>query len=179
MPKTIQEKIKENRIIFITSSLNEKSTSNIIFDILKWSNESPKEKINIYLSSHTYDFINAIAIYDALETIDNPIAVYCIGSIGGFASLFLAIATKGERYALKNTDISLDQPYAFLENGNNQQTEVEIVAKEVKRERDTFEEILSEKFNKPIEVIHEDVEYDRHFTAKEALEYGLIDKILE
>lgn len=93
--------------------------------------------------------------------------------------LIFSYCYKRRRYALKNTDISLDQPYAFLENGSNQQTEVEIVAKEVKRERDTFEEILSEKFNKPIEVIHEDVEYDRHFTAKEALEYGLIDKILE
>lgn len=179
MNKSIQEKIRENHIIFITSSLNEEATSNIIFDILQWSNESSKTRINIYLSSHTFDFINAIAIYDALETIDNPISVYCIGSIGGFAALFLAIATKGERYALKNTDISLDQPYAFLEGGNNQQTEVEIVANEVKRERDTFEKILSEKLNKPIEVIYKDVENDRQFSAKEALEYGLIDKILE
>lgn len=179
MDSKLRKKIKEEHIVFITSSLNAEQTSDIIFDILNWSEESPKSKINIYLSSFTFDFTNVITIYDVLKSINNPISVYCIGAIGGYATLFLACATKGRRFILKNTVISLNQPYASLQNGVNQQTEVEIVANEVKKEREIFEKILSEKLEKPIEEIHDNVENDHQFDAKEALEYGLVDYILE
>lgn len=179
MNSKLSKKIKDEHIVFITSSLNAEQTSDIIFDILNWSEESSKTKINIYLSSYTFSFTDAITIYDVLKNINNPICVYCIGAIGGYATLFLACATKGKRFILKNTVISLNQPYASFQGGVNQQTEVEIVANEVKKERETFEKILSEKLEKTIDEIHNDVENDRQFNAKEALEYGLIDYILE
>ena len=176
--KTLKEKILENHIIFITSGLDGQEASEIIFRIMQWSNSSPECEINIYLSAQTYDFINAIAIYDVLCNIPNPISVFCIGYVGGFAPLFLAVATKGRRYALKHTLFGLNQPYGFLGSGANQQTEVEIEAKETTKQRETFEEIISTKLNIPLGKLHDDMEMDTELNAEEAKQYGLIDEVL-
>ena len=178
MERTLKEKLDESHILFITSDLNAESASEIIFKILKWSNESPKEEIKLYISSETYDFVNAVAIYDVLNNISNPISAFCIGHVGGYATLFLAVATKGKKYALKHTTISLNQPYGFLGSGTNQQTEVEIEARETLHQRITFEEILSKQLGIDLKMIHEDVEADKEFSALEAQKYGLIDEVL-
>lgn len=175
----LSKRMYEEHMLLITSNLDEKVASQIIFNILNWSNESPNSTINIYLSSYSYDFVNTIAIYDVLKTINNPISILCVGSVGGYSTLFLTLAAKNERYIFKNTTISLNQPYAFLGVGSNQQTEVEIAAEEAKKERETYENILSESLKKPLKVIHNDVENDLELNVLDAIEYGLVDKILE
>ena len=179
MEKTIEQKIDENRIIFITSELNEKVTSDIIFNIMKWSEESIGNEINIYLSSSSRNFTNAIAIYDVLERIENPIRVFSLGHVGGFALLFLTIASKGNRFALKHTTFSFDQPLVLFQGGANQQTKVEIITNEASREREIVENILSERLNKSLEEIHNLFDEANQFNAEEALKFGLIDEILE
>lgn len=179
MQKSLAEKIDENKIIFLTSKLSEQDTSEIILKLMKWSNDCPSETINLYITSANYNFINAIAIYDVLVQIKNPIAAYCIGYVGGFSLLFLSVAKKGQRYALEHTTFSLNQPYGSINSGENQQTEVEINANETTKERNEFEEILSKDLNKPLNEIHNDCEVEKELNAKEAQEYGLIDYILE
>ena len=179
MEKTLQERIKENHIIFITSDLDAESASEIIFNLMEWSSESSRTEINIYLSSTTNNFIDAIAIYDVLCTIKNPINVFCIGLVGGFASLFIAAADKGRRFALNHTIIKFEQPYGAIRNTSNQQTEVEIEAKETSKQRQVFEEVLSEGFKLPAEKIHSLVENNKEFPAISAKEAGFIDEILE
>ena len=179
LDKTLEDKIEESHIVFITSNLNAESASNIILDIMRWNKESKEVEINIYLSSRSYDFVNVVAIYDVLTNIENPISVFCIGYVGGFAPLIIAAASKGKRYGLKHTTISLNQPFGYLSNESNQQTEIEIEARETTKVRNIFEKILSEKLNKDIKVIHNDVEIDKEFNIDEAKNYGLIDVILE
>ena len=179
MNKTLEERIKENRIVFITSNLDAEASSEIIFNLMEWSNESSKTEINIYLSSVTNNFIDAIAIYDVLCTIKNPINVFCIGQVGGFGTLFIAAATKGRRFALSHTMIRFDQPYGAIRNISNQQTEVEIEAKETSKQRQIFEEVLSERFSLSLEKIHKLVENNEEFPANLAKKEGFIDEILE
>lgn len=179
LEKTLEDKIEESHIVFITSKLDAESASSIILDIMRWNKESKDIEINIYLSSRTYDFVNAVAIYDVLTNIENPISVFCIGYIGGFAPLILAAASNGKKYGLKHTTISLNQPFGYLSNESSQQTEVEIEARETSKVRNIFEKILAERLSKDVEVIHNDVEKDREFTIEEAKKYGLIDVILE
>ena len=179
MEKSLKERIIENHIIFITSELNPQTSSEIIFDIMQWSGESEKIEINLYLSSNTFNFIDAIAIYDVLCNIKNPINVFCIGYVGGFAPLFIAAATKGRRYMLKHSTISFNQPYGSLRSGSNQQTEIEIEATETTKQRTIYEEILSEKLGMSLDKVHEYTEKDKEFDAKAAKQAGLIDQVLE
>ena len=179
MDKTLEERIKENHIVFITSNLNPSEASDIIFNLMQWSNESEQTEINIYLSSVTNDFIDAIAIYDVLCTIKNPINVFCIGLIGGYAPLFIAAANKGRRFALKHTIIKFEQPYGAIRNISNQQTEVEIEARETSKQRTVFEEVLSERLEIAPDKLHDLVENNQEFPAKSAKEAGFIDEILE
>lgn len=179
MNKTIQEKIEENHIIFLTSGEIVQATNDIIIKLLNWNRISKDIKINLYLASGCPSFEHAAAIYDVLMKIENPISVFCIGHVGGFAMMYLAAATKGERYALKHTAFVLEQPIGMMDSGGRQQTEFEIMAKETTLERKELEEALSKAFNIPLEKIHEYVENDTEFSAEEAKELGFIDEILE
>jgi len=178
MAKDIEQKLNEGRILFITSNMSTSDISDTILKIMAWNKINEKTTINIYLSSSCQYLENYIAIYDVLMSIKNPIDVYCFGMVAGFAVIFLAL-NKGKRYALNHTTISLNQPIGVMNYGVNQETEIAIEAKRTTEERTLFEEILSNGINKSIDIIHQDVEKERSFTANEALEYGLIDQILE
>ncbi len=179
MEKSLNDKLLENHVIFITSDLNESTAASIINSLMLWSEDASKPEISIYVSSYTNNFDDAITIYDVLEKIDNPLSIYTIGNIGGFALLFLAFPSKGKRYALKHTLFSIDQPSAVIKGGGSQQTEVGIIAKETTRQRAIFENILSNNLAKPLDIIHNDAELGKKLDAEEALKYGLIDVILE
>lgn len=179
MGKSLEEKIQENHIIFVHSEMNAAQTNKVIMNLMSWNRESEKSEINVYLSAEAWDFINTFAIYDVLKKINNPINIFCIGIIRGLAPVLLDTASKGHRYALKHTLFYLDQPFGGIDAGSVQQTEVEIVARETTLERNTYEEILANMTNKPIEEIHKDTESKRELTAEEAKAYGLIDEILE
>ena len=178
MDKNLIKKIEDEHIIFITSGLRFETTSEIILKLKKWNYENPNEEIKIYLASSNFDFTNTISIFDYLENIDNPVSIFCIGLVGGYSTLFLGLPKNIKRYALKHTEFSLNEPLGFL-NSSNQQTEVEIIAKDVTRIKNKFESILSAKLNKSIEELHQDIVSNKKMSAKEALEYGLIDYILE
>lgn len=178
MGKPIPEILAENRIIVINSELDPNATSAIISRLLEWSAQNNEQEIQLYVASEAGSFANAITIYDVLMGIPNPISITCIGLVGGFAMLFLAAATKGRRRALKHTLFNFNQPRGYFDSGNNQQTEIEIEARETSLIRSTFEQILSERFEKPIEEIHEMCEKDQEINAFQAVEFGIIDAIM-
>ena len=179
MEKSLQEKMYDNRIIVITSDMSSQTASNIIFQIMEWSNMAPNDEIKLYIASVSYDYVNILAIYDTLISIKNPISAVAIGYVGGASLLLLATATEGRKYILKNTELSLDQPLGIIGGGANQQTEMDILAEETTNQRKIFESLLSKHLNIPEEQIHEDVEKERTFSAMEAIKYGLVDAILE
>lgn len=175
----LERKMEESQILVIDNSLDQMSSSMIIYNLMRWNENSENSEINIYLTSATYDFMSVMAVYDVLKTIKNPISIYCIAYVGGYLPILLTTASKGRRFALKHTELRLDQPLAFFKSGQNQQTDVEIAYKEAAKERKVMENIFSESLNKHLDVIHQDLEERKSFTSKEALKYGLIDKILE
>lgn len=178
MEQELIKKIEDEHIIFITSGLRSETTSEIILKLQKWNYENPNEEIKVYLVSSSHDFNDTIAIFDFLEKIENPVSIFCIGVVGAYSTLFLGLSKNIKRYALKHTQISLDEPLGFL-SSSNQQTEVEIIARDVTRIKNKFESILSKKLNKSIDELHKDVLSNKKMNAKEALEYGLIDYVLE
>ncbi len=178
MEQELIKKIEDEHIIFITSGLRSETAGEIILKLKKWNYENPNKEIKIYLASSNFDFTNTISIFDYLEKIDNPVSIFCIGFVGGYSTLFLGLPKNIKRYALKHTEFSLNEPLGFL-NSSNQQTEVEIIAKDVTRIKNKFESILSTKLNKSIEELHQDIVSNKKMSAKEALEYGLIDYVLE
>ena len=179
MSKSFEDKVNENHIVFIHSGLGADGTNKAILNIMQWSKASKDIEINLYVSAASWDYVNTMALYDILSNIENPVAVYCMGYVGGYSTVLLAAASKGKRYALKHTTISLNQPYGSIQSGANQQTEVEIEANEISKERKDYEEILAKSLNKPLDEIHQRVEIDQEFSAQEAKEYGLIDEVLE
>lgn len=179
MSKSLDDKIQENHIVFIYSDMKAEATNKAILDIMSWSKASKDIEINVYLSAQSMGFVNTMAIYDVLASIENPISVFCLGKVGLYSTVLLAAATKGKRYALKHTVISLNQPYGFIDSGTNQQTEVEIEYKRIARERNVFEQIIADSLNKSIEEIHQYVDADTDFSALEAKQFGLIDEVLE
>ena len=178
MGKSIPEILAENKIIVITSELDPNATSAIISRLLEWSSENDKQEIQLYVSSEAGSFTNAITIYDVLMGIPNPISITCIGAIGGFSMLFLAAAEKGRRRALRHTLFGFYQPRGYFDTGNNQQTEIEIEARETTLIRNTFEKILSERFEKPVEEIRAMCEEDKELNVFEAVDFGIIDAIM-
>lgn len=178
MGKSFKEIVEENKIIFITSDLADNTVSQIITDLMRWSSDNEKQTIQIYLSSECYDFTNAVAIYDVLSNIPNPKVIYCIGAVGGLSLMYLALADKKDRFALKHTMFSFNQPEGMIGSGANQQTEMDIEARKTSQIRKEFEEILAGAFNKSLEEIHSLCEEEKEFTAEEAKDFGLIGSIL-
>ena len=179
MAKSLEDKINDNHIVFITSKMSPKQVSETILKILGWSEIDDEQVINIYLTGECRYSLDYLAIYDVLNSINNPINVFCFGLVSGYTMIFLALPHRGKRYGLRHGAFELAQPYGSMSFGVNQETEIGIEAKRLSEDRAVFEEILSKGLNKPLEVIHQDVENDHEMTAEEALEYGLIDEILE
>lgn len=179
MDEVLQKRMTENGIIVIPSALNSDYTNEIILALLKWNSSNPKKELQLYLSSATNDYLNIITIYDVMQSIQNPICGYAIGLVSGCATLLLAGCTKGKRYALKNTEIGLSELVGVLGSGANQETEIEIASKEATIQKDTFESLLAKHTGQSVEVIHKNCLDEKTFTAEEAREFGLIDKVLE
>ena len=179
MGKSLEDKINDNHIIFITSEMNSKQISDAILSILAWSEMDEKLEINLYLTGECHYLLDYMAMYDVLSSINSPVNVFCFGLVSAYGSIFLALPNKGKRYALKHSIIEFQQPYGAMKYGVNQETEIAIEAERTANDRRLFEETLSTGINKPLETIHHDVEIEREFTAEEALAYGLIDEILE
>ena len=178
MAKSIPEVLQENKIIVITSRITADETSAIIMRLLEWSSEDPNQEIQLYINSGTYNYNDCISIYDVLMEIPNPISATCMSKVAGFSLLFLAAANKGLRRTMKHTGFYFSQPIGYLGSGGSQQTEIQIEANETTLMRNIFEQILSERFEKPIEEIHQMCEDDKELTAFEAVEYGIIDAVM-
>lgn len=176
--KSLSEKIYENRIIVINGEINSETAVNVIFQLLNLEKEDPDSDIFLYINSPGGSVPDGLAIYDTMNYIKPDVATVCFGTAASMGSFLLSSGAKGKRSALPNSNILIHQPLIGL-NGVQQQTDIEIIAKNMARTREKLEYILSKNTDKPLDVIHRDLERDYYMTAQEALEYGLIDQILE
>lgn len=166
----------KERIIFVGSAIDDQIANLIVAQLLYLSREDADRDISMYINSPGGQIYAGLAIYDTMKMIPNKISTVAVGVTASFGTVLLAAGTKGSRYALPHATIHMHQP---LGGTQGQASDIEIQAKEILRLKSNLNEILAESTNQKIEVIEKDTERDFYLNAKQAVDYGLVDKILD
>jgi ATP-dependent Clp protease, protease subunit len=169
-------KLFEERIIFLGVQVDDTSANDIMAQLITLESMDPDRDITMYINSPGGSFSALTAIYDTMQFVKPDIQTVCIGQAASAAAVLLAAGTKGKRMALPNSKILIHQPYT--ETGRGDLIDLEIQAAEILRIRTTMEQMLARHTGKPEEDVRQDVERDKYLTAREALEYGIIDNVL-
>ena len=171
----IFSRLLKERIVILSEEVNPTTSSLVVAQMMFLEAEDPDKDIHFYINSPGGSVTDGYAIYDTMHYVKCDVATYCMGMAASMGAFLLAGGTKGKRFALPNAEVMIHQP---LGGAKGQATEIEIAAKQILRTKANLNRILSENTGKPIEVIAQDTERDNWMTAQEALDYGLIDKII-
>ena len=176
----IFSRLLKDRIIFLGEDVNPTSASLIIAQLLFLESEDPDKEIFLYINSPGGSITDGMGIVDTMNYIKCPVSTICVGLAASFGAVLLANGEKGKRYATPNSEILIHQPLIGGQGGgiSGQATEIKIHADHMIRTREKLNKLLSEKTGQSIETIERDTERDHYMTAQEALEYGLIDGIM-
>ena len=166
----------KNRIVLVSMPLNDQTSSLIIAQLIHLSNEDPEGDIHMYISSQGGLVYAGMGIYDTMKMIPNQINTVAVGFTASFGTVLLTAGAKGHRYALPNATIHMHQP---LGGAQGQASDIEIQANEILRLKKRINEILAENTGQQLEKIEEDTNRDMFMTAQQAVDYGLVDKVLE
>jgi ATP-dependent Clp protease protease subunit len=168
-------KLFEERIIFLGQAIDDTIANDVMAQLLTLESDDPDRDISIYINSPGGSFTALTAIYDTMKFVRPDIQTTCLGQAASAAAIVLAAGTPGKRFALHNSRILIHQPST---EGGGQASDVEIQAREVMRMRALLEQMLADHSNRSVEQVGKDIERDKILTAEEALEYGLIDRVL-
>ncbi len=171
----IYSRLLKDRIIFLGEEVNEVTASLVVAQLLFLEAEDPDKDINLYINSPGGSVTAGMAIYDTMQFIKCDVSTICIGMAASMGAFLLAGGTKGKRMALPNAEIMIHQP---LGGAQGQATEIEIAARHILHTKEKLNRMLAENCGQPVEVVAADTERDNWKTAQEALEYGLIDKVV-
>src|SRR5512144_1727114 len=166
----------KERIVFLGTPIDDQISNLIVAQLLFLSREDPEKDIQMYINSPGGVIYAGMAIYDTMQMIPNRISTVAVGVTASFGTVLLAAGTKGRRYALPNSTIHLHQP---LGGAQGQATDIEIQTKQILRLRTLLNDIMSKHTGKPVDVIRTDTERDFYLDAKQAVDYGLVDQVLE
>jgi ATP-dependent Clp protease protease subunit len=172
----IFSRLLNERIIFLGTPIEDQVANLVVAQLLHLESQDPEKDISIYINSPGGSVYSGLAIYDTMKFVKPDIHTMCVGVAMSMGSLLLAGGTNGKRAALPNSRILIHQPSAGFEG---QSTDIEIHAREILNVRDRLDEIYSENTGLSKEQVREDMERDRFFTAEQALQYGLIDRVLD
>jgi ATP-dependent Clp protease protease subunit len=172
----IFSRLLNERIIFLGSEVNDDAANIIIAQMLYLESEDPDKDITLYINSPGGSITAGLAIYDTMQYVRAPVATVCLGLAASMAAWILAAGEKGLRRALPNSRIMIHQP---LSAARGQATDIEIAAREILFLRQRMNEILHKHTGQPVDQIKEDTERDRYMTSAQALEYGIIDGVIE
>ncbi|OGO49203.1 MAG: ATP-dependent Clp protease proteolytic subunit [Chloroflexi bacterium RBG_16_64_43] len=164
------------RIVFLGTAINDQVANLVVAQLLYLSREDPEREIQMWINSPGGHIYAGLAIYDTMQQIPNPIATYAVGVTASFGTVLLAAGSKGTRYALPHATIHVHQP---LGGAQGQATDIEIQAKEILRLRDRLNQILVKHTGQSLDVIERDTERDYYMDAQAAMQFGLVDKVLE
>lgn len=170
----LYSRLLKDRIIMLSGEIDD-NLSNIVVAELLYLDSINNEDISIYINSNGGSITSGMAIYDTMNFIKSDVSTICVGMAASMAAFLLASGKKGKRYALKNSEVMIHQP---LGGAKGQATEIKIAAERILRIRNKMNEILAEMTNNDIKKIENDTERDNFMTSDEALNYGIIDKIL-
>ena len=171
----IYSRLLKERIIFLGEEVNEVTASLIVAQMLFLEAEDPEKDIQFYINSPGGSVTAGMAIYDTMQYIKCDVSTNCIGMAASMGAFLLAGGAKGKRLALPNAEVMIHQP---LGGAQGQATEIEIAAKHILHTKEKLNKILAENTGKDYAVIAADTERDNWMTAEEAMEYGLIDRVL-
>jgi len=172
----IFSRLLEDRVIFLSDEVNDATASLVIAQMLYLESVNPDEDISFYINSPGGSVTAGMAIYDTMKFVKCDVSTICLGMAASMRAFLLSAGTKGKRIALPHSEIMIHQP---LGGAQGQCTDVLIHAELLKKTKAMLNGILAENTGKPLEIIERDTERDNFMTAQEALEYGLIDKIIE
>jgi len=171
----IYSRLLKDRIIMLSGEVNDQVASSIVAQLLFLEAQDPDKDIYFYINSPGGVITSGLSMFDTMNYIKPDIVTICIGQAASMGAFLLASGTKGKRYALPHARIMIHQPSG---GAQGQSTDIQIQAQEIQRLKDTLNEILAEKTGKTAKRIEKDTERDYFMSAKEAVEYGLIDKVL-
>ena len=171
----IYSRLLKERIIFLGEEVNDVTAGLVVSQLLFLESEDPDKDINLYINSPGGSVTAGMAIYDTMQYVKCDVSTMCMGMAASMGAFLLSGGTKGKRLALPNAEIMIHQPSG---GAQGQATEIEIAAEHILRTKKKLNTILSENTGQPYETIVKDTEPDNWLTAQEALEYGLIDKVM-
>lgn len=172
----IYSRLLEDRIIFLSWGIDWDVANTVIAQLLFLEKQDPKAPITLYVNSPGGHVTAWLAIYDTMQYIKCDVITVCIGLAASMGSIILSWGTKGKRYSLPHSEVMIHQPLWWAEG---QATDIKIAAKHIEKTWNTLYKLLAKHTGQPIEKIEEDCDRDNYMTPEEALEYGLIDKIIK
>lgn len=171
----IFSRLLNDRIIVLSDEVNDATASLVVAQLLYLEGQDPEKDISLYINSPGGSVAAGFAIYDTMQYIKCDVSTICMGMAASMGAFLLSSGAKGKRFALPNSEIMIHQPSG---GAQGQATEIEITAKQILKIRERLNKILADNTGKPIDIIAKDTERDNFMSADEALDYGLVDKIL-
>ena len=171
----IFSRLLDDRIIVLSAEVNDATASLVIAQLLYLEGKDAEKDINLYINSPGGSVTAGLAIYDTMQYIKSDVSTICMGMAASMGAFLLSSGQKGKRFALPNAEIMIHQP---LGGAKGQATEILIAADHIKRTRENLNRILAENTGKPLEQIEKDTDRDNFMTAEEAMNYGLVDKVI-
>ena len=171
----IYSRLLKDRIIFLGEEVTDVSASLVVAQLLFLESEDPGKDISLYINSPGGSVTAGMAIYDTMQYIKCDVSTICIGMAASMGAFLLAAGAKGKRLALPNAEVMIHQPSG---GARGQATEIQIVAENILRTKKKLNEILAANTGKPYDVVARDTERDYYMTAQEAMDYGIIDRVI-
>ena len=171
----IYSRLLKDNIIFLGTAIDDNVANAVVAQMLFLESEDPDKDIQIYINSPGGSVTAGLAIYDTMQFVKNDIVTYCIGQCASMGAHLLAAGTKGKRFALPNARIMIHQPSG---GAQGQATDIEITFKEIQRLKDGLAATFAKHTGQPLKKVIKDMDRDFFMSAEEALEYGIVDKVL-
>ena len=172
----IFSRLLNDRIIVLSDEVNDATASLVIAQLLFLEGQDPNKDISLYINSPGGSVSAGLAIYDTMQYIKCDVSTICMGMAASMGAFLLSSGAKGKRYVLPNAEVMIHQP---LGGARGQASEIEIAAKHILKTKERLNKILAENTGKPIDQIAKDTDRDNWLSAEEAVEYGLVDKVLK
>jgi ATP-dependent Clp protease protease subunit len=173
---TLEERLAEERIVFLWGEINPGSAGGLIMRLLELQAKRGDQDINMYINSPGGSVDDTLAIYDTMQFLNCDVATFCVGQAASGAAMLLASGTKGKRFCLPHSKIMIHQPWGGV---TGQAADIKIQAEEILKAKKLLNELMATHTGKDLAQIEQDTERDRYMSAKDAADYGIVDEILE
>ena len=171
----IFSRLLNDRIIFLSDEVNDTTASLVVAQMLFLEAQDPDKDISFYINSPGGSVTAGMAIYDTMQFIKCDVSTICIGMAASMGAFLLSSGTKGKRFALPHSEVMIHQP---LGGARGQASDIQIQAEQILKTKAMLNQILAENTGKPLQIIERDTDRDNYMTAQEAMEYGLVDKVI-